>query len=52
MLQAAGNIATAGGCLASLYLTGWLVESMFDADKRRETLLPCCLPGNERLTKT
>ncbi|UVE65148.1 DJ-1/PfpI family protein [Burkholderia pyrrocinia] len=42
-----GNVATAGGCLASLYLTGWLVESMFDADKRRETLLPV-LPAGQR----
>ncbi|WP_174997990.1 DJ-1/PfpI family protein [Burkholderia lata] len=42
-----GNVATAGGCLASLYLTGWLVESLFDADKRRETLLPV-LPAGQR----
>ncbi|HDR9482650.1 TPA: DJ-1/PfpI family protein [Burkholderia aenigmatica] len=42
-----GNVATAGGCLASVYLTGWLVESMFDADKRRETLLPV-LPAGQR----
>jgi len=42
-----GNVATAGGCLAALYLVGWLVESMFDADKRRETLLPL-LPSGQR----
>ncbi|BAX57967.1 AraC family transcriptional regulator [Burkholderia stabilis] len=42
-----GNVATAGGCLAALYLTGWLVESMFDADKRRETLRPL-LPAGQR----
>ncbi|RQR45489.1 MULTISPECIES: DJ-1/PfpI family protein [unclassified Burkholderia] len=42
-----GNVATAGGCVAALYLTGWLVESMFDADKRRETLLPV-LPAGQR----
>ncbi|WP_031399343.1 DJ-1/PfpI family protein [Burkholderia paludis] len=42
-----GNVATAGGCLASIYLAGWLVESMFDADKRRETLLPV-LPAGQR----
>ncbi|NTX32086.1 DJ-1/PfpI family protein [Burkholderia pyrrocinia] len=42
-----GNAATAGGCLAALYLTGWLVESMFDADKRRETLRPL-LPAGQR----
>ncbi|WP_175947503.1 DJ-1/PfpI family protein [Burkholderia pyrrocinia] len=42
-----GNVATAGGCLAALYLTGWLAESMFDADKRRETLRPL-LPAGQR----
>ncbi|VBB10104.1 DJ-1 family protein [Burkholderia stabilis] len=42
-----GNVATTGGCLAALYLTGWLVESLFDADKRRETLLPV-LPAGQR----
>ena len=42
-----GNVATAGGCLAALYLTGWLVESMFDADKSRDTLLPV-LPAGQR----
>ncbi|WP_052051913.1 DJ-1/PfpI family protein [Chromobacterium haemolyticum] len=42
-----GKVATAGGCLAALYLAGWLVESMFDADKRRETLRPL-LPAGQR----
>ena len=31
-----GNIATAGGCLSSLYLTGWIAERLFDSAKRRE----------------
>ncbi|NLQ22764.1 thiamine biosynthesis protein ThiJ [Shewanella sp. S-1] len=31
-----GNIATAGGCLSSLYLTGWVAERLFDSTKRRE----------------
>jgi transcriptional regulator GlxA family with amidase domain len=31
-----GNIATAGGCLSALYLTGWLAEQLFDESKRRE----------------
>ncbi|MHC6529312.1 DJ-1/PfpI family protein [Vibrio proteolyticus] len=31
-----GNTATAGGCLSALYLTGWVAERLFDADKRRE----------------
>ncbi|WP_415860923.1 DJ-1/PfpI family protein [Burkholderia ubonensis] len=30
-----GNVATAGGCLAALYLVGWAVERLFGADKRR-----------------
>ena len=42
-----GKVATAGGCLAALYLVGWLVESMFDADKRHETLRPI-LPSGQR----
>lgn len=31
-----GNIATAGGCLSSLYLTGWVAERLFDIAKRCE----------------
>ncbi|MCX7205071.1 MAG: DJ-1/PfpI family protein [Proteobacteria bacterium] len=31
-----GNIATAGGCLSALYLTGWLAERLYDESKRRE----------------
>lgn len=31
-----GNIATAGGCLSALYLTGWVAERLFDKNKRRE----------------
>lgn len=41
------NIATAGGCLAALYLTGWIIESLFDTNKRNETLLPV-LPAGQR----
>lgn len=33
-----GNIATAGGCLSAVYLVGWFVERLFNAEKRRETL--------------
>jgi transcriptional regulator GlxA family with amidase domain len=35
-LVAEGNIATAGGCLSALYLTGWLAERLYDETKRRE----------------
>lgn len=35
-LVVAGNIATAGGCLAALYLTGWLAERLVGEAKRRE----------------
>lgn len=31
-----GNIATAGGCLSSIYLTGWLAERLCNTAKRRE----------------
>ena len=31
-----GNIATAGGCLSALYLTGWLAERLCGEGKRRE----------------
>ncbi|WP_409077370.1 DJ-1/PfpI family protein [Pseudomonas sp. FW300-N2E2] len=44
-----GNVATAGGCLSALYLVGWLVESWFDADKRRATLLPVLPAGQQAL---
>ncbi|TCW79728.1 thiamine biosynthesis protein ThiJ [Burkholderia sp. SRS-46] len=33
-----GNVATAGGCLAALYLVGWVVERLFGEALRRETL--------------
>ncbi|QUJ66154.1 DJ-1/PfpI family protein [Photobacterium sp. GJ3] len=31
-----GNIATAGGCLSQMYLTGWLAERFYGVEKRRE----------------
>jgi len=30
-----GNIATAGGCLSLMYLIGWIVERLFDSNKRQ-----------------
>ncbi|PCE33994.1 DJ-1/PfpI family protein [Burkholderia ubonensis] len=42
-----GNVATAGGCLAALYLVGWAVERLFGADKRRETLRPVLPAGQQ-----
>ncbi|MGB4116779.1 MAG: DJ-1/PfpI family protein [Polaromonas sp.] len=33
-----GNVATAGGCLSAVYLVGWVVEVLFDHDKRKEAL--------------
>ncbi len=44
-----GSIATAGGCLAALYLVGWMVESLFDIEKRRATLLPVLPAGQQEL---
>lgn len=35
-----GNIATAGGCLSAQYLVGWVVESLYGIEKRKETLEP------------
>lgn len=35
-LVVAGNIATAGGCLSALYLTGWLAEQLVGEAKRHE----------------
>ncbi|MGB8417019.1 DJ-1/PfpI family protein [Paraburkholderia sp.] len=40
-----GNVATAGGCLAALYLVGWIVERQFGAEKSRETLRPVLPAG-------
>ncbi|MGG4603627.1 DJ-1/PfpI family protein [Paenalcaligenes sp. Me131] len=41
------RVATAGGCLAALYLVGWLVESWFGVSKRQETLLPVLPAGQQ-----
>ncbi|MGO3892146.1 MAG: DJ-1/PfpI family protein [Paenalcaligenes sp.] len=43
------RVATAGGCLAAVYLVGWLVESMFGAVKRQETLWPVLPAGQQAL---
>ncbi|QXO71862.1 DJ-1/PfpI family protein [Morganella morganii] len=32
----AGNIATAGGCLSAIYLTGWVAQRLCDDNKRRD----------------
>jgi transcriptional regulator GlxA family with amidase domain len=51
-----GNIATAGGCLSALYLTGWLAERLFGESKRREIhrqLIPAGQAGiYEKLIKS
>ncbi|WP_454695766.1 DJ-1/PfpI family protein [Achromobacter aegrifaciens] len=44
-----GSIATAGGCLAAIYLVGWMVESLFDIEKRRATLQPVLPAGQQEL---
>lgn len=33
-----GNVATAGGCLSAIYLVGWLVQRLYNVEKRNETL--------------
>lgn len=40
-----GNVATAGGCLAALYLVGWVAERLFGAEKCLETLRPVLPSG-------
>ena len=42
-----GRVATAGGCLSALYLTGWLIETLFGPDKRKEALREL-LPAGQR----
>jgi len=44
-----GNVATAGGCLAALYLVGWVVERLFGAGKSLETLRPVLPAGQYEL---
>ncbi|EPL9569266.1 DJ-1/PfpI family protein [Providencia rettgeri] len=44
-----GKVATAGGCLSSLYLVGWLIESLFDQQKRKETLSHVLPTGQQAL---
>lgn len=36
---AAGNVATAGGCLASQYLSAWVIARLADLESAREALL-------------
>ncbi|WP_081064276.1 DJ-1/PfpI family protein [Burkholderia stagnalis] len=42
-----GNVATAGGCLAALYLVGWVVERLFGDAMRRDTLRPVLPAGQQ-----
>lgn len=43
--MSAGNVATAGGCLAALHLVGWAVERLFGIGKSLETLRPVLPAG-------
>jgi transcriptional regulator GlxA family with amidase domain len=36
--HAQGNVATAGGCLASQYLAAWMITRLADADAARAAL--------------
>jgi len=40
-----GNVATAGGCLAALYLVGWVAERLLGKEKCLETLRPVLPSG-------
>ncbi len=44
-----GNVATAGGCLSAVYLIGWVVETLFDAEKRNETLAELIPAGQQEI---
>lgn len=44
-----GNIATAGGCLSALYLTGWVAQRLYNDDKRREIHRQLIPGGQEAL---
>ncbi|NNM58520.1 MAG: thiamine biosynthesis protein ThiJ [Legionellales bacterium] len=44
-----GNVATAGGCLSAQYLVGWIIESLFGIEKRKETLKPILPAGQQEL---
>lgn len=47
-----GNVATAGGCLAALYLVGWVAERLFGAEKCLETLRPVLPAGQYGMYET
>ncbi|CAJ0822528.1 MULTISPECIES: DJ-1/PfpI family protein [Ralstonia] len=40
-----GNVATAGGCLAALYLVGWVAQRLYGTEKCLETLRPVLPSG-------
>ncbi len=42
-----GRVATAGGCLSALYLTGWLIETLFGPHQREQALREL-LPAGQR----
>ncbi|NMH64249.1 DJ-1/PfpI family protein [Shewanella salipaludis] len=44
-----GNIATAGGCLSSVYLIGWVAERLFDEAKRKEVLRQLIPAGQQEI---
>jgi transcriptional regulator GlxA family with amidase domain len=46
---AEGNIATAAGCLAAQYLTGWVIERLIGTEMR-ETVLRSVMPVGEGLS--
>lgn len=43
-----GRVATAGGCLSALYLTGWVIEMLFGPHKREQTLHELLPAGQHR----
>lgn len=44
-----GTVATAGGCLSAVYLVGWAIETLFDAEKRKSVLSELIPAGQQEI---
>jgi transcriptional regulator GlxA family with amidase domain len=49
-LVAAGNIATAGGCLSSAHLSAWIIGRLLDSTAAHDTLTTVAPVGPDRAT--
>ena len=46
-LFARGNVATAGGCLASTYLAAWVIARLLGLDEARQVAVPVRVPAGD-----